>query len=125
MTAAGPAYTYRAVVVDVHDGDSLRVDVDLGFRTWIRRQPIRLRGCNTRELGQPGGHEARDHLRGLLPAGTVVVIATVAVDKYGGRWDATVTLPDGRDLTGVLVDAGWAAPWDAAGARPVPPWPRP
>jgi endonuclease YncB( thermonuclease family) len=121
----GPAYRYSAVVVRVVDGDGLVVSVDLGWSVWLHSQRIRLAGCNARELPEPGGVEARDHLAELLPAGTAVTLATVKIDRYGGRYDAHVTLPDGRDLVSLLIAAGWAAPWDGRGPRPVPLWPRP
>jgi endonuclease YncB( thermonuclease family) len=50
-------YTYNATVVGVHDGDTCTLDIDLGFRTH-RIQPVRLAGCNARELADPGGQEA-------------------------------------------------------------------
>lgn len=128
-TRPGPAYTYTAVVVRVVDGDSLHLDVDLGFNVWLRDVPFRLAGCNARELSTPGGPEARDHLTALLPAGTVVTVRSVKTDKYA-RWDADVILPPvagvtgGPRLTDILINGGWAAPWTGAGTAPVPPWPR-
>ena len=29
-------YHYRAIVTDVYDGDTLTVDLDLGFHVWVR-----------------------------------------------------------------------------------------
>jgi micrococcal nuclease len=120
-------FTYRATVLRVLDGDTLTVDVDLGFGLHHRGDtskglPLRLAGCNARELHDPGGQEARDHLAALLPAGTVLTLRTVRPDKYGGRYDALVD-HDGRDLATYLIATGWAAAWNGAGARPVPPWP--
>lgn len=120
-----PSYTYRALIAEVHDGDTLRADVDLGFNVWLHAQSFRLLGCNARELAEPGGKEARDHLRALLPVGTVVTLTSVKVDKYGSRWDARVVLADGTDLVAGLITDNWAAPWDGTGTKPVPPWPRP
>lgn len=122
---AWPAYTYAATVVRVIDGDTAVLDIDLGLSVWARGQHIRLAGCNARELSMPGGPEARDHLAGLLPAGTQVTVSTVKPDKFGGRYDAQVTLPDGRDLVALLIVEGWCAPWDGTGPAPVPPWPIP
>ena len=123
---AGPA-----LVATVHDGDTLDVHIDLGTKAllgralWAHDVPIRLAGCNARELAQPGGPEARDHLAGLLPVGSPAQLSLVTVDKFGGRLDAVVTLPDGSDLVQLLIASNWAAAWDGTGARPVPPWPRP
>ena len=46
-----PAYLYRAVVVRVVDGDTIDVDIDLGFYVWIRKQRIRLIGIDAPETG--------------------------------------------------------------------------
>lgn len=136
------AYTYRGQVLDVHDGDTVRVDldlhigsthhdIDLGFDVHIAshhlrlREDVRLKGCNAIELAQPGGVEARDHLASLLPVGEWVTVQTFKVDKFGGRYDALITLPDGRDVTTVMCADGYAAPWDGVGPKPVPPWPIP
>lgn len=124
-------YVYNAVVESVWDGDSLHASIDLGFGLWNRGMDaskygvmVRLDGCNAIELSQPGGVDARDHLAALLPAGTPVTLRSVAVDKYGGRIDADITLADGTDLVTQLIADGWAAPWDGDGTPPVPPWPR-
>ena len=119
-----PAFTYAATVRSVYDGDTIKVDIDLGFSVHLHTS-ARLLGCNAIELSQPGGVEARDNLRALLPTGTVVTLRSVLVDKFGGRVDAQVTLPDGTDLVTGLIAAGWAAVWSGAGPRPVPAWPRP
>ena len=61
----------------------------------------------------------------LLPAGLWVTVQTFKPDKYGGRYDALITLPDGRDVTTVMCTDGYAAPWNGTGPKPVPLWPLP
>jgi endonuclease YncB( thermonuclease family) len=119
----GPAYRYAAVCTGVHDGDTVELAVDLGFHVWVRGQAFRLLDCNARELTEPGGLEARDHLAALLLA-LAVTVSSVKPDKYGGRFLARVTMPDGSDLVGGLIAAQWAGPWNGKGVKPVPPWPR-
>lgn len=137
------AYTYRGQVLEVHDGDTLRVDldligvagkhldVDLGFDVHIAshrlrlREDVRLKGCNAIELAAPGGVEARDHLAQLLPVGSTVTVQTFKPDKFGGRYDALITLADGGDVTTVMCADGYAAPWNGQGPKPTPPWPIP
>jgi endonuclease YncB( thermonuclease family) len=117
-------WTYpRATVAYVHDGDTLAADLDLGFGLKLR-QLLRLDGCNAIELSQPGGHEARYNLGAMLPVGVVVPVSVVSLDKYAGRCDAQVTLPDGRDLVTVLIAGQWAVAWNGLGPKPTPPWPR-
>lgn len=135
-----PVQTHAGTVLDVIDGDTMKVavplcstrraDGDLGFHLYAERGhvvlhvPVRLLGCNAAEHGTPGGDAATQHLKQLLPLGTSVALSTVAADKYGTRWDATVTLFDGTDLVTQLIAQQWAAPWDGLGSKPVPPWPR-
>ena len=115
---------YPATVVRVEDGDGLVLDVDVGFFAHII-QPFRLLGCNARELAQPGGPEARDHLAELLTNGSRVTVTSVKPDKFGGRWDGAITLADGTDLVAELIAQQWAAAWNGVGPKPSPPWPRP
>lgn len=117
-----PPYVYAAAVQSVHDGDTLDLDIDLGFRlhSFV---PVRLLGCNAAELGTPSGEGARDFLDGLLPPGTRVALASEKPDKYAPRVLATVLLGE-HDLAKILIDYQWAAPWDGRGTKPLPPWPR-
>ena len=118
------ARIFPATVVGVHDGDTCFVLADLGFAVW-RYVNVRLAGINAIELGQPGGKEARDHLRVLMPANSVVTLVAIGWDKYGDRVEGQLVLPDGRDIASVMVADGYAARWDGKGPRPVPPWPIP
>ena len=43
-------YYYKIRIVDVIDGDSLRIDIDMGFEHWIVNQNVRLYGLNTPEI---------------------------------------------------------------------------
>lgn len=115
-------YEYAAHCVAVHDGDTFTLNVDLGFDTW-HIGAFRLLGCNARELAMPGGQEARLNLSSLL-LNKDVVVRSAKPDKFGERYDALVTLSDGRDLTDWLVSQQWAMPWSGLGVKPVPPWPR-
>jgi micrococcal nuclease len=43
-------YFYKAKVTNVYDGDTITVDIDLGFNVILRNQKIRLFGINTPEI---------------------------------------------------------------------------
>ncbi len=111
-------YEYKAIVIDVHDGDSIRVDVDLGFDVALRNIPLRLAGINAPELSTVAGKLARDYLSSCLPDGTDVVIRTQKdkKEKYG-RYLATVFI-DSCNVNDLLVSSGHAVPWDGRGPRP-------
>ena len=42
-------YEYKVKVLRVVDGDTVDVDIDLGFSTWLKKQRIRLYGIDTPE----------------------------------------------------------------------------
>lgn len=110
---------FAAQVVRVVDGDTLQVRV----RIWLDQDVVvlaRLRGIDAPELHGPCkavGIAARDALTALVGDG-VVTLRHVAADKYGGRIDAQVMRPDGRDIAQTLVRAGFVHPWTGRGKRP-------
>ena len=110
-------YEYRAKVAYIHDADTVRLDVDLGFGVWTRRQPFRLFGIDAPELGSEAGRAARDWLRDLLPVGTDLIVLTHKDkgDKFGRMLaDLYLVTPDGSNLSinDQLIDAGHARPYD-------------
>ncbi len=128
-------YTYRATCVRVVDGDTLELDVDLGFGVH-KIDRFRLLGIDTpethgRKKGSPEwehGKQAtrlvddlmfyKDATGDIEPDTGADVYETVPhplairthKDKQGkyGRYLCEVTLPDGRDLATVLREAGLA-----------------
>lgn len=104
VTEFGP---YPAKVLTVHDGDTLRLDIDQGFGTHQTALSARLYGVNAPELSTQAGKDARDFLVKLLPAGTEVRVISHGYDKYGGRYDATVT-QNGVSVNDLLVSSGHA-----------------
>ena len=42
-------HEYKVEVLRVVDGDTVDVDIDLGFSTWLKKQRIRLYGIDTPE----------------------------------------------------------------------------
>jgi micrococcal nuclease len=106
-------YHYRAEVVRVYDGDTIRVNLDLGFGMWMMDQSVRLRGINTPELRgeqRPDGIISRDALIGRLQ-GKKIIISTEKdkSDKYG-RWLGVIYL-EGENINQWLVTEGYAKPY--------------
>jgi micrococcal nuclease len=114
-------YEYNATVVRVVDGDTVILDVDLGFYTYVR-MACRLAGINSIELSQPGGSQARTHLAGLLPVGHKVTINSAKPDKYAGRFDGYIFI-GAANINQQMIKDGYAAVWNGVGKRPVPAWP--
>lgn len=122
-----PPFVYRATLLDVHDGDTIRVQVDHGFRRY-EEVGIRLLDLACRELSEPGGKEARDYVKTLLVPGQPLALYTAKPDKYSGRWDAEVIYErdgDVHNLAEDIIDAGYGLPWNGSGKQPKPAWPLP
>jgi endonuclease YncB( thermonuclease family) len=112
-------YQYRALVTDVHDGDTFTLNIDLGLCVVLVDQKLRLAHANAPELATAEGKAARAWVLGVMPVGTAVTVDTVkaAGDKEKfGRWLAQVTLPDGSDLATVMIATDHAVPYEG-GAR--------
>lgn len=113
--AFGP---YPAVVLSWHDGDSGRFDLDRGWADHKVGDPeLRLLAAgsaghpvsvNAPELNTDAGKAALSHILTLCPVGSAVKVTSYHWDKYGGRYDATVTLPDGRDVGATMIADGHA-----------------
>lgn len=131
---------YKATVVAIHDGDTFdvdvvlgkvgrsKVDVDLGFQVHrapagltLERQTVRLYGCNAPELATDAGKQALAYLLTILRVGDQVTLLSHGWDKFGGRIDGEITLPDGRDLARTMINGGQAFPWSGKGAKPTGP----
>lgn len=116
-------YFYDAVVREVIDGDTVRLDVDLGFRHWQHDMVIRLFGVNAPEKSTPAGKLAKQWLQGYLPVGSRVVLESIKdkADKYGGRWLGKISRfpSDTRTANEELLYAGHGLPWDGKGIKPV------
>jgi len=77
-----PTYLYTAKVLDVIDGDTIVLDIDLGFSTH-KEQRIRLAGLNCPEIETKEGKEAFHFLRDKLTQLDFVMIKTHMIDIYG------------------------------------------
>jgi endonuclease YncB( thermonuclease family) len=111
-------------VVRVIDGDSVIAEVhrDLGFHgTATFTQRLRMNRINTPPVKTAAGTAARDYLAGLVVRPDPLTIETVGPYKYGDEWMAEFTLPDGRNVSALMVEAGHAVWWDGTGPRPDTP----
>jgi micrococcal nuclease len=87
-------------VVWIQDGDSLII------KQGRKRLTVRLQGIDTPEKGQPYAEQAKRAAIRLAKNRTVRVLVREK-DKYG-RTIARVILPDGRNLSHIMVASGLA-----------------
>jgi len=79
-------YEYKARVVRVIDGDTVDVDVDLGFGIWMNNERVRIMGIDTPEsrtrdkIEKVFGLAAKERLKNLL--GTYCRLKTQVAKKW-------------------------------------------
>lgn len=114
---AGRAIAVPAIVDRVLDGDTFAARVKLEDETNITVR-VRLLDVDTPEIDGACQKEidmarkAQNRTTQLLPVGSVVDLYDIKDDKYLGRIDAKVIMPDGRDLSNVLIKENLGRPYD-------------
>ena len=75
-------HTYRCTILKVVDGDTVDVDIDLGFGVWMRKERIRVLGIDTPEsrtrdkVEKTYGIMAKEFVKSYLPVGSVQTLQT-------------------------------------------------
>jgi len=88
-------YLYKAFVTDVYDGDTITVDIDLGFWTTLHKQKIRLYGINTPELKgetRKSGLAAKSWLASMIMGKSIILESIKDRSEKYGRILGTVYL---------------------------------
>lgn len=114
-------YEYRVKVNRVVDGDTVDVDIDLGFNIVLTDERVRIMGIDTPEsrtsddVEKVFGLAAKYRLIELL--GEYAILKT-QVDKSGddmkgkfGRILGDFVAPDGRSVTEILIEEGYCVPY--------------
>lgn len=96
---------YPAVVTNVHDGDTMTLLLDLGFNISFK-SACRVYGINAPELATDAGKTALAYALSIVAVGDKVSVLSHGWDKYGGRFDGVITLPDGSDFAQHMLDSG-------------------
>lgn len=104
-------YEYKALVSRVVDGDTFDAMVDLGFSTHVK-QRFRVKDVDTPESWRPKtisegvhGNLATKFVVDLIE-GKTITLTSVKAAVYN-RYEAIVTLEDGRDLAKTLIESGF------------------
>lgn len=126
-------YEYFATLTGVHDGDTISMDIDLGFsihfltpKTGNSPQSFRFEGYDAPELGRPDkmGEMARDAVQRwfTLHSGSYVITTFKDhTEKYGRYLLLSIKANDGSELINDQVLAGYLKPYKGYGPKPV--WP--
>lgn len=92
MTLNNKLYIFKAKVLRVIDGDTLVIDLDMGFETHTIKR-VRLLGVDTPERGQINYNEAKAFATGTV-LGKDVYVQTYKADSFG-RYLADVWYREG------------------------------
>jgi micrococcal nuclease len=121
---------YRAKLLRVIDGDSLVVEISVGFGLYVGHgnegAHLRLLGLDCPERNESGWEEAKRFTANWLVQATSyseplewpLVIRTVKADNFGRYLADVFRVSDGAHLNADLLASGLATPYQAA-ASPV------
>lgn len=98
-------YLYNAKVLKVVDGDTVDVQVDLGFDV-SKKIRLRFAGINAPETSTDAGKVAKDFLTTTLPVGSDIIIMSKEYDKYGRS--VAVVYYNNISLNELMVSSGHA-----------------
>ena len=108
-------YRYNAKLIRVYDGDTIWVDIDLGFGIWLRNQAIRLKGIDTPEMRgseRYRGTVSRDRLISLLERDSSGIIIQTTKGKERGKYGRILgevfIKSEDRSVNQILLDEGLA-----------------
>ena len=111
-------YEYNCKIVRIIDGDTVDVDIDLGFDVCLVKQRIRLFGVDTPESRTRDAEEkkfgimAKNFVKGRLPVGSNQVLRTRLDDSRGkfGRILGEFVIEDST-LNRLLIATNNAVPY--------------
>jgi micrococcal nuclease len=110
-------WTYRAKVVRVIDGDTVDVDIDLGFGIWQKNERVRIMGIDTPEsrtrdkIEKKFGLAAKAKLKSILGKDTVL---KTTINKKGldmkGKFGRVLGdfLQDDKSVAKTMCETGHA-----------------
>jgi endonuclease YncB( thermonuclease family) len=110
-------FTYKAYLDRVIDGDSLLVQIDLGFGVFIE-QRLRLRGLDAPEIEDRDGQKAKKFVENELKGCPFLILKTYGSDIYDRylvdvfyqkeEWKVEKIIEDGNFLNNRLLQEGLA-----------------
>ena len=112
-------YCYKAVILEVIDGDTCLAKLDLGFHVSFVIK-LRLAGINTPELDGPSADLAikgKDRLTELAQGKEVIVVTEKDHQEKYGRYLASIFLHDSTNVNELLVTEGLAKHYFGTGRK--------
>jgi micrococcal nuclease len=113
-------YQYKCKINKVLDGDTVDIDLDLGFNIVLANQRVRMAGVDTPESRttnkeeKPRGLLSKKKLAEKLPVGSWHIIETQRSDNNDdkfGRILGVFILEDGTKVNDWLIQNNYAVPY--------------
>ena len=112
-------FLYKCTIQRIGDGDTVDVNIDLGFGIWLYKERVRVAGIDTPEkrtrdkVEKIFGLAATAKAHTLIPEGSNCIIRTRR-DKAGkyGRTMGDFVLEDGTLYTDVMIETHHAVPYE-------------
>jgi micrococcal nuclease len=113
-------YQYKCKINKVLDGDTVDIDLDLGFNIILANQRVRMAGVDTPESRttnkeeKPRGLLSKKKLAEKLPVGSWQIIETQRSDNNDdkfGRILGVFILEDGTKVNDWLIKNNYAVPY--------------
>jgi micrococcal nuclease len=110
-------FIYRCKILKVLDGDTVEIDLDLGFNIMLANQKVRMAGIDTPESRttnseeKPRGLLSKKKLAEKLPVGSWQRIQTMKPDSNDdkfGRILGVFIMEDGSSLNQWMIDNNYA-----------------
>lgn len=104
-------YEYRARLISVLDGDTLKVSIDLGFRMHFLTT-VRLAGFDAPERNTEAGFKAREYLIDLLADTTIPLTIKTMINKEFEKYGRVLgaVLHGSVNINEAMVKAGHVKP---------------
>jgi|TARA_R110000744_G_scaffold251163_1_gene367153 micrococcal nuclease len=105
-------YQYKVTLDRIVDGDTIDVNVDLGFTVWLSKQRIRLMGVDTWESRtrnlevKAKGLLAKEFTKHMVSEAEEIILISHGKGKYGRILGEVIC--DGVSLNDALVENGHA-----------------
>lgn len=112
-------YEYKCKILRVVDGDTVDIDIDLGFGMWMHKERVRMMGIDTPEsrtrdlIEKAFGLASKERLKELLPIGSIQILKT-EIDRSGedsrGKFGRVLGdfLINEKRATDILIEEGYA-----------------
>ena len=112
-------YEYKCKILRVVDGDTVDVDIDLGFGVWMHKERVRINGIDTPESRTRDKEEkvrgllAKKYLSESLKKGKKLVLKTYKDYETGkfGRILGDVWI-DGKSINAQMIKDFMAVPYN-------------